>query len=363
MSSPPIGMELQVTLWAYNRPLNLENRVINDQNRAMQNILFKRVRLIYKGCTETPEHAVIDSMFIGLWSDPDLGFAQDDLIGCDTTLNIGFVYNGNSRDTEFSEYNLNPPSIGYCLLKGPTIRDDDRTSVNHGGYKQQTNLSMTSFCWLSADKQLPCDPPTWTPPESWYKVLRGYIPASGPDILYPALPGAMPTKYPLSGDPAKKQGHIDGLGTYYSYPPGDRQFQMNSGPFTMALGDTQDVIFALIGGVGADRLSSISAMKHYAKWIRTLIDSHFEIGFKKQILHEISPPSIWHLFQNHPNPFKQTTAIQYELPVNNPVRLSVYNLIGQEIKVLIDAYQEPGKYTVQWNGRGWEKSYIRNIHI
>ena len=59
---------------------------------------------------------------------------------------------------------------------------------------------------------------------------------------------------------------------------------------------------------------------------------------------------MYHLFQNHPNPFKQTTAIQYELPVNNPVRLSVYNLIGQEIKVLIDAYQEPGKYTVRWNG-------------
>ena len=222
---------------------------------------------------------------------------------------------------------------------------------------------MTSFCWFCSDKQLPCDPPTWTPPESWYKVLRGYTPISGPDVLYPVPPGAMPTKYPLSGDPVKKQGHIDGLGTYYSYPPGDRHFQMNSGPFTMALGDTQEVLFVLIGGVGADRLSSISVMKHHAKWARTLADYHFEIGFKEQILHEISPPSEYRLFQNRPNPFKQTTEIQYDLPVYNYVRLIVYYLIGQEIRVLIDAYQEPGMYTVQWNGRGWEKNSIRNIHI
>jgi hypothetical protein len=58
--------------------------------------------------------------------------------------------------------------------------------------------------------------------------------------------------------------------------------------------------------------------------------------------------------QNYPNPFNATTAIVYSLPNIGaqpaPVRLAVYNLLGQQIKSLIDERQQPGRHIVYWDG-------------
>jgi hypothetical protein len=56
------------------------------------------------------------------------------------------------------------------------------------------------------------------------------------------------------------------------------------------------------------------------------------------------------LFQNHPNPFNQSTTITYTVETSNKITLSVYNLLGQRVNTLVDEIQKPGIYTVQWNG-------------
>jgi len=48
------------------------------------------------------------------------------------------------------------------------------------------------------------------------------------------------------------------------------------------------------------------------------------------------PPGSFTLFQNYPNPFNPTTNIQYTLPITSPVRLRVYNLLGQMIEELVN---------------------------
>jgi hypothetical protein len=62
----------------------------------------------------------------------------------------------------------------------------------------------------------------------------------------------------------------------------------------------------------------------------------------------------YELEQNYPNPFNATTALIYNLPNIGaqpaPVRLAVYNLLGQQIKSLIDEKQQPGRHTVYWDG-------------
>ncbi len=73
-------------------------------------------------------------------------------------------------------------------------------------------------------------------------------------------------------------------------------------------------------------------------------------------------PNEFHLEQNYPNPFNPVTTIEYRIPEPEPtarygagmnyesrVRLSVYNLLGQEIAVLVDETKEAGTYRVNWN--------------
>jgi hypothetical protein len=50
------------------------------------------------------------------------------------------------------------------------------------------------------------------------------------------------------------------------------------------------------------------------------------------------------LHQNYPNPFNPSTTIRYDLPISSFIRLSVYNILGEEIKRLEEDYKNPGSY-------------------
>jgi hypothetical protein len=53
--------------------------------------------------------------------------------------------------------------------------------------------------------------------------------------------------------------------------------------------------------------------------------------------------------QNYPNPVRQFTTIGYQLPERARVELSVYNILGEKIKILADKLQEAGAHDVSWN--------------
>jgi hypothetical protein len=63
-------------------------------------------------------------------------------------------------------------------------------------------------------------------------------------------------------------------------------------------------------------------------------------------------PSTFALHQNYPNPFNPSTTISYDLPVRSRVKLSIYNLLGQEVATLVNGEQEPGRYNVKFDASG-----------
>jgi aminopeptidase N len=61
-------------------------------------------------------------------------------------------------------------------------------------------------------------------------------------------------------------------------------------------------------------------------------------------------PSEYKLHQNEPNPFNPVTNINYDIPKNSHVKMVVYDLLGKEIRTLVNENQTAGKYTVSFNG-------------
>lgn len=62
-------------------------------------------------------------------------------------------------------------------------------------------------------------------------------------------------------------------------------------------------------------------------------------------------PEQFALQQNYPNPFNPETKIRYFLPEAAEVRVTIFNTLGQRIRILVDARQDVGTYDVTWDGR------------
>ena len=70
------------------------------------------------------------------------------------------------------------------------------------------------------------------------------------------------------------------------------------------------------------------------------------------------------LAQNYPNPFNAETVIRYCLPTSTNVKLAIYNLLGNEDRLLIYNHQDQGIYEVQWDGKdGSGKTVTGGVYI
>jgi len=61
-------------------------------------------------------------------------------------------------------------------------------------------------------------------------------------------------------------------------------------------------------------------------------------------------PYTFELNQNHPNPFNPTTLIEYSVQTLSHVRISIFNVLGQRVRLLVDEVKPAGSYRVSWNG-------------
>lgn len=228
-STPPLGIEVQQSVFAYNR------------SGALGNIIFVKWKIINKGSN------TLDSTFVSVWSDPDLGGATDDLVGCDTTLSLGYCYNATNSD---ALYGSTPPAVGYDFFQGPKVNG--------------VPLPMTSF-----NKYINGTDPS--SPIETYNYMLG-LNKNGTPVVIPNT--STVTTFQVSGlDP----GAANTATNWLDSNPADRRLMLSSGPFTMAPGDTQEVVTAIIMGQGTDRLSSVNDLKNKDAAAQTVFDLNFDI--------------------------------------------------------------------------------------
>jgi hypothetical protein len=121
-------------------------------------------------------------------------------------------------------------------------------------------------------------------------------------------------------------------------------------------GDTQIVQIAQLIARGSNNLNSVTLLKQLSDVAKQLCENNFVIGINP-ISTEI--PKQFSLSQNYPNPFNPSTHIRFEVPITKgdlggfPIKLIIYNSLGQEITTLVNEQLKPGVYEVEWNAANY----------
>jgi hypothetical protein len=249
--SPPIGLETHTLLWGY------------QQTGPLGNMIFEKHTVINKGNDD------LQNAYFSQWSDPDLGDANDDFVGVDTALVLGYDYNGLPTD---GVYGI-PPAVGYDFFQGPIVRSAGDVAHFKFGLRQGfRNLGVSSFAFYINGSTTYKDPTLHDPvgATEMYNYQMG-LTWQGNRFIDPTT--SLSTKITLAGDPVKRTGWIDGI----TSGPGDRRFLMTAGPFTLAVNDTQEIVVARIIGKGADRISSVQVLKYYDQFAQRAFDQNFDL--------------------------------------------------------------------------------------
>ncbi len=331
--SNPVGLEIQTTVIAFNRT-DVRGRTI-----------FKKYKIINKS------NKLIKDMYFGYWSDPDIGYALDDYVGCDTLLNLAYCYNADNYDQ--NNFGAAPPCIGYVLLQGPIVKGnpDDKAYFREAWFNGYKNLNVKSFTFSIPQWIEEPISHNWGSQEQ-YNSLKG--------VGWNRLPMINPvsnvtTTFALSGDPVNKTGWYEGEDFPNGLEPGDRRMLLGTGPFNFAPGDTQEVVIAIIVAQGSNNLNAITELKADTRRIQyfyngVTLPTNVE---EEKIVNGFS------FVQNYPNPFNSNSTIEIHivsLGMNNssekkmPLQLFVYDILGKKVAEFTEEIERPGIYKFYFDG-------------
>jgi hypothetical protein len=102
--------------------------------------------------------------------------------------------------------------------------------------------------------------------------------------------------------------------------------------------------FATVHDLVVDGSTLYAGTRHTGVWERPIAEMTTNVNDQP-----VEKPDRLILGQNYPNPFNASTRIQYTITTSSHVKLTVYDLLGKELAVLIDEYKYSGTYSVDWS--------------
>ena len=320
---PRLPVEVQQSCYA-------QRSASETDTSLLANTVFLEWTFINKG------NYPVDSCYLGFWSDIDTDYPDNDVPGVDTSLQLGYCWQGSpGGGTE---------AVGYELLYGPAIHDPGSSAVFRGrtipGY---SNMHISAFRGIIFDNGLGDN--FFSMPASiasCWNLARGYDQAG--DVMIDSVTG-LPTRFPYSGDPVTHTGWI------FSGPQrkGSAGILMFTGPFDLAVGDTQWMMMALIPANTGERFASITLMRQHAQKLRALSYDYITRARPLGVTTRgVDVPGTYALYQNYPNPFNPTTTIRFAVPRRSLVTLSVFNVLGQRVETLVHEDKQAGDYEAKF---------------
>jgi hypothetical protein len=97
--------------------------------------------------------------------------------------------------------------------------------------------------------------------------------------------------------------------------------------------------------------------------VEFLLSDGTRTSWRKLVVISYAGPETFKLEQNFPNPFNPATTIYYELPVGSKVTMKVYDMLGREVRGLLDEEQEAGYRDIRFDSAGLASgAYICRLH-
>jgi hypothetical protein len=284
----PIGVEIHVMLYE-----------IASNDAALNNTVFVKYKIINRGAEP------LNSAYLGVWTDLDIGNGSDDLIGCDVGRSAFYAYNGDANDQPSSSslgYGLMTPSQSVQILAGATMDSDNLDNAmpsaiigydSYGPYAFGFNdgivdnerKGMNSFVYYKIGANpINGDPNT---PSDFLGYLRS-VWKDGSDIYYggtgvigTAGVTDVPSAYlfPGSSDP-----YFIGTNGVEMEPwtestagnvPGDRRGLASCGPFTLEPGacHTLDLAFTYAEETGSG-MSELEWLQHEMDLVKVYFNNN-----------------------------------------------------------------------------------------
>ncbi|MBK8722855.1 MAG: hypothetical protein IPL95_11475 [Saprospiraceae bacterium] len=213
--------------------------LINDY--VINNTTLYSSKMIYKGTTLTRD------AYLGIWTDPDLGCGSDDMIGCDTTRSLMYVYNGDAVDGSSGcncgttpTYCNEIPMVGIDILNGGKVFQFDSI----GNPIDTVDGKMTSFTYFAKSIEPQFSDPTTS--QDYYNYLSGRW-KDGTKYTYGGL-GFNPSStsfvnYVFTDEPCNPSGwSMASLG----FPGQDFRTIQTTGPFSILPGQTNEISYAVV---------------------------------------------------------------------------------------------------------------------
>tara|TARA_B100001121_G_scaffold309799_1_gene338000 strand:- start:6146 stop:10258 length:4113 start_codon:yes stop_codon:yes gene_type:complete len=264
-SESAIGLEIQAQAFGFST-----NDEINDMTFYSYKIMNRS--------TET-----LNETYFGQWVDPDLGNYQDDYVGCDVGLGLGYCYNGDAEDDGASGYNYDsddpPPAIGVDFFRGPLADSNDGIDNDGDGEIDEAGeqIIMSKFVYYNNDFSDHGNPEDAI---HYYNYLKG-IWKDGNPMTYGGTGWE-------SGNPGCNFMFPDDTDPNFTEPwteitagndPADRRFLQSAGPFSLEPGAVNYITIGVVWARASEgnNFASVEKMKLADRKAQTLFDICFEV--------------------------------------------------------------------------------------
>jgi hypothetical protein len=150
----------------------------------------------------------------------------------------------------------------------------------------------------------------------------------------------------------KQLDYLENAGGESIFIEGDYAYCLNIDNKMMVVDISEPSDMKIVGYYPLPRIGSDIYVKDKIVYTTCQIYGIYIIQFDETVHIRDTKTTIaeFSLSQNYPNPFNPSTMIEYHIPLRSYVNVSIYNLNGQLIDVLISEEVNPGSYKIKWNG-------------